>query len=125
MDEGRRVSTHALDAVRTAYYSSSACTRSSERPRVIRSFRSKKTQWLFEGGHPQEFRSFETQAERKLLMLEAAVKLSDLRAPPGNRLEALSGPRRGQHSIRINDQYRICFQWSNLGPNQVEIVDYH
>lgn len=64
-------------------------------------------------------------AVRKVAMLEAAVKLNDLRSPPGNRLEALSGDRAGQHSIRINDQWRICFVWTDNGPENVEMVDYH
>nr|WP_176594836.1 type II toxin-antitoxin system RelE/ParE family toxin [Sphingobium sp. EM0848] len=64
-------------------------------------------------------------AVRKVAMLEAAVKLDDLRVPPANRLEALSGDRAGQHSIRINGQWRICFVWTDNGPDQVEIVDYH
>ena len=64
-------------------------------------------------------------ARRKLGYLDAAVDLSDLRAPPGNRLEALAGNRKGQHSIRINDQFRICFVWTREGPEHVEIVDYH
>lgn len=64
-------------------------------------------------------------AQRKLAMLDAAVRLDNLQIPPGNRLEALSGDRRGQHSIRINDQWRICFRWTDAGPEEVEIVDYH
>ncbi|KQQ27852.1 MULTISPECIES: type II toxin-antitoxin system RelE/ParE family toxin [unclassified Frondihabitans] len=64
-------------------------------------------------------------AHRKLLMLDAAELLNDLRVPPGNRLEQLRGDRAGQHSIRINDQYRICFVWSDQGPGDVEITDYH
>ena len=64
-------------------------------------------------------------ALRKLAILDAAVSLDDLRVPPGNRLEALQGDRRGQHSIRINDQWRICFTWTDTGPEDVEIVDYH
>ncbi len=64
-------------------------------------------------------------ALRKLAIIDAAVTLDDLRVPPGNRLEALQGDRRGQHSIRINDQWRICFTWSDAGPDGVEIVDYH
>jgi proteic killer suppression protein len=64
-------------------------------------------------------------AQRKLQILNRAVRLDDLRAPPANHLEALSGDRRGQHSIRINDQYRICFVWTEAGPTSVEIVDYH
>ena len=62
---------------------------------------------------------------RKLLMLDAAEELRDLRVPPGNRLEALSGDRKGQHSIRINEQWRVCFVWTKAGPESVEIVDYH
>ena len=64
-------------------------------------------------------------AERKLVQLEAATSLASLRAPPGNRLEALSGDRAGQHSMRINDQWLLCFVWTEQGPTQVEIVDYH
>ncbi|MCR9123154.1 MAG: type II toxin-antitoxin system RelE/ParE family toxin [Phyllobacteriaceae bacterium] len=64
-------------------------------------------------------------AYRKLAMLEAALVLDDLRSPPGNRLEALKGDREGQHSVRINDQWRICFVWTERGPDRVEIVDYH
>ncbi len=64
-------------------------------------------------------------AQRKLAMLDAAVRLENLRVPPGNRLEALAGDRKGQHSIRINDQWRICFIWTDAGPEEVEIVDYH
>lgn len=64
-------------------------------------------------------------AQRKLNMLHAATSIQDLRSPPGNRLEALQGNRQGQHSIRINDQYRICFIWGANGPENVEIVDYH
>lgn len=65
------------------------------------------------------------RAKRKLNMLVAAADLNDLRSPPGNRLEALSGDRRGQHSIRINDQWRVCFHWTKAGAEDVEIVDYH
>lgn len=64
-------------------------------------------------------------AKRRLIVLEAATSLEDLRANPGNRLEALKGDRKGQHSIRINDQYRICFRWDETGAEDVEIVDYH
>ena len=63
--------------------------------------------------------------KRKLAMLDGAVELDDLKTPPGNRLEKLRGNRQGQHSIRVNDQYRICFVWTDAGPDQVEIVDYH
>jgi proteic killer suppression protein len=64
-------------------------------------------------------------AARKLVMLDAADTLDFLRSPPGNRLETLKGDRKGQYSIRINDQYRVCFRWTDLGPTEVEIVDYH
>lgn len=70
-------------------------------------------------------RDIQQVALRKLFMLERAVTLDDLRIPPANRLEALTGDRKGQHSIRINDQWRICFTWSEAGADQVEIVDYH
>jgi proteic killer suppression protein len=92
---------------------------------VIQSFRDKDTQALYEGGNPRRFRSFAAVAERKLAQLDAAQTLDFLRAPPGNRLEALKGNRSGQHSIRINDQWRICFEWTHNGPAEVEIVDYH
>jgi proteic killer suppression protein len=92
---------------------------------VIRSFRCKRTEALFDGKRVLEFRGVQQQAERKLLMLDNARSLDDLRSPPGNRLEPLKGDRKGQHSIRINDQYRICFRWTALGPEDVEIVDYH
>ena len=73
----------------------------------------------------RRFRAIESTARRKLEMLEAATRLDDLRVPPGNRLEALSRDRKGQHSIRINDQWRICFVWRDNGADDVEIVDYH
>lgn len=92
---------------------------------MIRSFKCKDTQALFEGKSPRMFKAFLAVAERKLAQLDAAQTLDFLRAPPGNRLEALKGDRRGQHSIRINDQWRICFVWSGVGPADVEIVDYH
>lgn len=71
------------------------------------------------------YRAFERQALRKLRQLEIAGNLNDLRIPPGNHLEALSGDREGQYSIRINGQFRICFSWTPMGPQNVEIVDYH
>jgi toxin HigB-1 len=93
---------------------------------MIRSFKCKRTEALYEGRFiPAEFQAFRDVALRKLDMLNAARLLSDLRAPPGNRLEALRGNRRGQQSIRINDQWRICFVWRENGADQVEIVDYH
>ncbi len=92
---------------------------------MIRSFASRDTEELFGGGSPRRFRSFQAQGERKLQMLDSAEGLNDLRVPPGNRLEKLAGDRRGQYSIRINDQWRICFRWRNDGAWDVEIVDYH
>lgn len=77
------------------------------------------------GAHVKRFSSIEQQALRKLDMLHQARDLGDLRSPPANRLEALAGDRRGQYSIRINDQWRICFTWTKEGPADVEIVDYH
>lgn len=92
---------------------------------MIQSFKCKDTRALYEGKTPRRFRSFATIAERKLAQLEAAQTLEFMRAPPGNRLETLKGDRKGQHSIRINDQWRICFVWTDVGPKDVEIVDYH
>jgi proteic killer suppression protein len=91
---------------------------------MIRNFKCKQTQSLYEGGKPKQFRSFQIQAERKLQMLDNAVELLDLRSPPGNKLEKLSGDRSGQYSIRINKQWRICFVWAEE-PTEVEIIDYH
>jgi len=93
---------------------------------VIRSFRNKTTEAVFNGESPKGFPAdLVKAARRKLRYLNAAVDLGDLRAPPGNRLEALAGDRKGQHSIRINDQFRLCFVWATEGPEEVEIVDYH
>jgi proteic killer suppression protein len=92
---------------------------------MIQSFKCKDTQALYEGKSPRKFKSFIHVAERKLSQLEAAQSLDFLKAPPGNRLEALKGDRKGQHSIRINDPWRICFVWSEAGPADVEIVGYH
>jgi toxin HigB-1 len=92
---------------------------------VIKSFRSTATQKLFETGRSKRFSSIARVATRKLAQLDAAETLEFLRSPPGNRLEALVGDRVGQHSIRINDQWRLCFRWSSSGPEDVEIVDYH
>jgi proteic killer suppression protein len=91
---------------------------------MIRSFASKDTERLFNDDFVKAFTGIERQARRKLLVLNAVQKLDELRSPPGNRLEALRGDRAGQHSIRINDQWRICFRWDN-GAHDVEIVDYH
>jgi proteic killer suppression protein len=92
---------------------------------MIQSFKCKDTLAIFEGKSARRFKAFVTIAERKLAQLDAAQTLDFLRAPPGNRLEALKGERKGQCSIRVNDQWRICFVWSEMGPTEVEIVDYH
>ena len=92
---------------------------------MIRSFQSRATEQLWAGGHVRQFGAFEKQALRKLDMLHHAQSLADLRVPPANRLEALAGDRKGQYSIRVNDQWRICFSWTTEGPANVEIVDYH
>lgn len=92
---------------------------------VIQSFACRDTEALFHRIRSRRFGNIERQARRKLLMLDAAYGLQDLRHPPGNGLEALRGDRDGQHSIRINDQWRICFVWTRAGPQNVEIVDYH
>ena len=92
---------------------------------MILSFASKETEELFHYQHSRRFRAFERVALRKLLQLHAATELRSLASPPGNRLEELSGDRKGQHSIRINDQWRICFVWREGNCYEVEIVDYH
>jgi toxin HigB-1 len=92
---------------------------------VIRSFRCRDTERLLHDWTVPRFRSIERVARRKLLYLHAAKRLDDLRVPPGNRLEALKADRRGQYSIRINDQWRICFAWRDGEAHDVEIVDYH
>ena len=92
---------------------------------MIRSFRCADTRKLFENGKSKKLTAIRIVATRKLAMLDAAETLDFLRSPPGNRLEALDGDRRGQHSIRVNDQFRICFRWTPQGPEDVEIVDYH
>lgn len=92
---------------------------------MIRSFRDGETEALFNRESIVRFRGFERVALRKLNMLDAAVQLSDLRIPPGNRLEALKGDRKGQYSIRINHQFRLCFTWKNGDAHEVEITDYH
>jgi proteic killer suppression protein len=92
---------------------------------VILSFRDRAVEILYKEGSHRRFGSSSKMALRKLFMLNNADVLDALRFPPGNRLEALKGDRAGQHSIRINDQYRICFVWTLAGPRDVEIVDYH
>jgi toxin HigB-1 len=93
---------------------------------AIRSYRDARVRRFHQDGiAPRPWRAFSAAALRKLDMIDAAVLLSDLTTPPGNRLEALRGDRRGQHSIRINDQWRICFHWVDGGAENVEIVDYH
>ena len=92
---------------------------------MITSFRNADTETLFRNGACKRFSAIAKVALRKLDMIEAAMDLQDLRSPPGNRLEALKGKRAGQHSIRINDQWRICFTWKNGSAHEVEIVDYH
>lgn len=92
---------------------------------AIVSFRCPDTQRLFTSGKSRRFANIHRVAERKLAQLDAAVTLDFLRSPPGNRLELLDGDRRGQHSVRINGQWRVCFVWTDKGPAQVEIVDYH
>ena len=92
---------------------------------MIRSFRDPRTEALFNDEDVPRFRNIERVARRKLLYLQHAQRLEDLKVPPGNRLEALKGDRKGQHSIRINDQWRICFAWKDGDAFDVEIVDYH
>ena len=92
---------------------------------MIKSFRDPDTERLYRRQRVRRFESVERIALRKLAMLDAAVELRDLASPPGNRLEALRGDRQGQHSIRINDQWRVCFVWKNGDANDVEISDYH
>ena len=92
---------------------------------MIKSFRCRDTERLFDDNDVRRFRAIERSARRKLLMLHRAKELIDLRVPPGNRLEALKGDRSGQHSIRINGQWRICFGWIDGDVTEVEIVDYH
>ena len=97
---------------------------------MIRSFKQQAAEDIFDGKSSKEARKscpvkLWKVAVRKMDLLDSACSLEDLRVPPGNRLEALKGTRKGQHSIRINEQYRICFVWTDEGPDQVEIVDYH
>ncbi len=92
---------------------------------MIKGFRSKETEELFHYHPSKRFRAIERVALRKLLQLHAATELRVLASPPGNQLEALRGDRKGQHSIRINDQWRVCFVWRDGHAYEVEIVDYH
>jgi proteic killer suppression protein len=92
---------------------------------MIASFRDEDTAALSEGRRVRRFANFEAVARRKLRQLDIAASLDDLRVPPGNRLEALKGDREGQYSIRINDQYRVCFRWRADSAFDVEITDYH
>lgn len=92
---------------------------------MIRTFADKDTRSLWERQSVKRFCAFERIALRKLAQIDAATSLDDLKFPPGNRLEALKGSRRGQMSMRINDQWRICFRWTEGGAEDVEIVDYH
>jgi toxin HigB-1 len=93
---------------------------------VIKSFKDRLTQAVYHGESPKGFPADLVKiARRKLGYLDAAVDLNDLRSPPANRLEALSGNRAGQHSIRVNDQFRVCFIWTKDGPKDIEIIDYH
>lgn len=97
---------------------------------MIRSFRTSGTEDIFNGENTRAARQTCPEplwkvAFRKLDQLDSVTSLDDLRAPPGNQLEALSGDRKGQYSIRINRQYRVCFTWTELGPGELEIVDYH
>ena len=92
---------------------------------MIRTFACLDTEALFQSKTVARFKNVERVARRKLLQLHADTELASLRVPPGNQLEALKGDRKGQHSIRVNDQWRVCFLWREDGAHQVEIVDYH
>ena len=92
---------------------------------MIQSFNCKDTESLHQRRRVSRWANIETVARRKLDQLDAATALRDLASPPGNRLEALTGDRKGQHSIRVNDQWRVCFLWTPKGPKDVAIVDYH
>lgn len=92
---------------------------------MIRSFADKQAKALFETGKTRRWNSVARVAVRKLVQIDSATTLSELNSPPGNRLEALKGNRQGQHSIRIDDRWRICFRWETDGAYDVEIVDYH
>ena len=92
---------------------------------MIVSYRCSDTEALADGRRVKRFSNFETVARRKLRQLQIAGRLDDLRVPPGNRLKLLKGNREGQHSIRVNEQFRVCFRWSDAGAEDVELVDYH
>src|SRR6266849_10423846 len=92
---------------------------------MIHSFRDKDTEALYNGQRVRRFEAVKVQAERRLQILDSATSLGDLARLPSNRLEARHGDRQGQHSIRINDQWRVCFVWREDGPHEVEMVDYH
>ncbi len=92
---------------------------------AILSFKDMDSEALWNSASVRAFVNIQKVAMRKLVMLDAAGRLEDLRIPPGNRLEALAGDRAGQHSIRINEQFRVCFVWTSNGPKDVEICDYH
>jgi proteic killer suppression protein len=92
---------------------------------VIKTFKCADTRAISNGQPVKRFANIATVARRKLRQLEIAGRLDDLRVPPGNRLETLRGDRAGQYSIRINDQFRVCFRWTDTGAENVEIVDYH
>ena len=92
---------------------------------MIRGFRGRRTERFFEGQRVRDFQAVADQATRRLVILDSAESLQDLAALRSNRLESLVGDRKGQHSIRINQQWRICFRWEDDGPTDVEIVDYH
>ncbi len=92
---------------------------------MIRAFKDKNTKAIYDGKPVKKFNSFARQAERRLLILDSAATLNDLRNLPSNRFEYLKGDRRGQYSIRINSQWRVCFRWIKGEPQDVEIVDYY
>jgi toxin HigB-1 len=92
---------------------------------MIKSFKCANTEALARGQNAKAFVNIARVARRKLRQLEIAGRLEDLKVPPGNRLESLTGDRSGQYSIRINDQWRVCFRWTDAGAEDVEIVDYH
>jgi len=92
---------------------------------VIQSFADRATEVLFETGRHRSFGTASGAALRKLKQLDTVEILEELRVPPGNRLELLKGNRAGQYSIRVNDQYRVCFRWAERGPEEVEVIDYH